>query len=157
MSRDFDRVCAEDGRSSVPPERLVRSLVLQMLYSIRSERLLMEQLDHNLLFRWFVGLSIDELRHARVHGRPAESRSRGRSRGRRTAGEGDGAPLREPGVLLDQSRGFPRVSRSARAARRAARCAQSRAAETRRSAGYRLAERHHVACSPRSTSCAGIG
>jgi transposase len=80
MSRDFDRVCAEDGRSSVPPERLVRSLVLQMLYSIRSERLLMEQLDHNLLFRWFVGLSIDELRHARVHGRPAGSRSRGRSR-----------------------------------------------------------------------------
>ena len=51
---------AEGGRSSVPPERLVRALVLQVLYSIRSERLLMEQLDYNLLFRWFVGLSIDE-------------------------------------------------------------------------------------------------
>jgi len=60
MSRDFDRVYADGGRGSVPPERLVRALVLQVLYSIRSERLLMEQLDYNLLFRWFVGLSIDE-------------------------------------------------------------------------------------------------
>ena len=59
-SRDFDRVYAEGGRGSVPPERLVRALVLQVLYSIRSERLLMEQLDYNLLFRWFVGLSVDE-------------------------------------------------------------------------------------------------
>jgi len=60
MSRDFDRVYAEGGRDSVPPERLVRALVLQVLYSIRSERLLCEQLDYNLLFRWFVGLSMDD-------------------------------------------------------------------------------------------------
>jgi transposase len=60
MSRDFDRVYAESGRSSIAPERLVRALVLQVLYSIRSERLLCEQLDYNLLFRWFVGLSIDD-------------------------------------------------------------------------------------------------
>jgi transposase len=60
MSRDFDRVYANGGRESVAPERLVRALVLQVLYSIRSERLLVEQLDYNLLFRWFVGLSIDE-------------------------------------------------------------------------------------------------
>src|SRR5580692_11929241 len=60
MSGDFDRVYAEGGRGSVAPERLVRALVLQVLYSIRSERLLCEQLDYNLLFRWFVGLSIDE-------------------------------------------------------------------------------------------------
>lgn len=60
MSRDFDRVYAEGGRGSVPPERLVRALVLQMLYSIRSERLFMEQLEYKLLFRWFVGLSVDE-------------------------------------------------------------------------------------------------
>jgi transposase len=46
MSHDFDRVCAKGGRSSVPPERRVRALVLQVLYSIRSERLLMEQLDY---------------------------------------------------------------------------------------------------------------
>ena len=60
ISRDFDRVYAEGGRDSVAPERLVRVLVLQVLYSIRSERLLCEQLDYNLLFRWFVGLSMDD-------------------------------------------------------------------------------------------------
>ena len=60
MSRDFDRVYAAEGRPSIPPERLVRASALQILYSIRSERLLCEQLDYNLLFRWFVGLSIDE-------------------------------------------------------------------------------------------------
>ena len=60
MHRDFERVYANSGRSSIAPERLVRALVLQVLYSIRSERLLVEQLDYNLLFRWFVGLSVDE-------------------------------------------------------------------------------------------------
>lgn len=60
MSPAFDVVYAEGGRDSVAPERLVRALVLQVLYSIRSERLLVEQLDYNLLFRWFVGLSMDE-------------------------------------------------------------------------------------------------
>lgn len=60
MSREFDRVYAEGGRASIAPERLVRALTLQILYSIRSERLLCEQLDYNLLFRWFVGLSVDE-------------------------------------------------------------------------------------------------
>ncbi len=60
MGRDFDRVYASEGRPSIPPERLVRASTLQVLYSIRSERLLCEQLDYNLLFRWFVGLSIDE-------------------------------------------------------------------------------------------------
>jgi hypothetical protein len=48
------------GRASIPPEKLIRALLLQALYSIRSERLLMEELDYNLLFRWFVGLSMDE-------------------------------------------------------------------------------------------------
>jgi transposase len=60
MSRDFDKVYAGEGRPSIAPERLVRASTLQILYSIRSERLLCEQLDYNLLFRWFVGLSIDE-------------------------------------------------------------------------------------------------
>ena len=60
MSREFERVYASEGRPSIPPERLVRASTLQILYSIRSERLLCEQLDYNLLFRWFVGLSIDE-------------------------------------------------------------------------------------------------
>ncbi len=44
------------GRPSIPPEHLLRALLLQVLYSVRSERMLMEQLDYNLLFRWFVGL-----------------------------------------------------------------------------------------------------
>src|SRR6202041_1885672 len=48
------------GRPSIPPEKLLRALLLQMLYTVRSERLLMEQLDYNFLFRWFVGLNIDE-------------------------------------------------------------------------------------------------
>jgi len=60
LNRDFDRVYAEGGRASIPPERLVRALTLQILYSIRSERLLCEQLDYNLLFRWFVGLGVDD-------------------------------------------------------------------------------------------------
>jgi transposase len=60
MSKEFDRLYSEVGRPSIPPERLLRALLLQVFYSIRSERLLMEQLDYNLLFRWFVGLEIDD-------------------------------------------------------------------------------------------------
>jgi transposase len=56
----FDRIYGGDGRKSIPPERLLRALLLQMLYTIRSERMLMEQLEYNLLFRWFVGLSANE-------------------------------------------------------------------------------------------------
>src|SRR6188508_1914961 len=60
MSRDFDGLYARVGRPSIPPERLLRAQLLQIFYSIRSERLLMEQLDYNLLFRWFVGMDLDE-------------------------------------------------------------------------------------------------
>jgi len=60
MSREFDGLYAVMGRPSIPPERLLRAQLLQIFYSIRSERLLMEQLDYNLLFRWFVGLEMDE-------------------------------------------------------------------------------------------------
>lgn len=51
---------AEGGRTSIPPERLLRAALLQVVYSVRSERLLMEQMQYNLLFRWFVGLNIDD-------------------------------------------------------------------------------------------------
>jgi transposase len=61
MSAEFDSLYATVGRPSIPPERLFRALLLQVFYSIRSERLLMEQLDYNLLFRWFVGLEIDDM------------------------------------------------------------------------------------------------
>lgn len=60
MSKEFDTLYSRVGRPSIPPERLFRALLLQMFYSVRSERLLMEQLDYNILFRWFVGLEMDE-------------------------------------------------------------------------------------------------
>jgi transposase len=60
LSRDFDKLYSRDGRPSIPPERLLRALLLQAFFTVRSERQLIEQLDYNLLFRWFVGLSADD-------------------------------------------------------------------------------------------------
>jgi transposase len=60
LSRRFDSMYATVGRPSIAPEKLLRAQLLQMLYSIRSERLLMEEMDYNLLFRWFVGLNADD-------------------------------------------------------------------------------------------------
>jgi transposase len=60
LSPRFDRLYSTTGRPSIPPEKLLRALLLQMLYSIRSERLLMEELDYSVLYRWFVGLSLDD-------------------------------------------------------------------------------------------------
>jgi len=60
LSRSLGKLYSHEGRPSIPPERLVSALLLQVLYGIRSERLLIEQLDYNLLFRWFVGLSPDD-------------------------------------------------------------------------------------------------
>src|SRR5579863_5543985 len=60
LSRRFDAMYASGGRPSIPPEKLLRAQLLQMLYSIRSERLLMEEIDYSMLFRWFVGLNLDE-------------------------------------------------------------------------------------------------
>ena len=60
LSPQFNRMYAREGRPSIAPEKLLRALVVQMLYSIRSERLLMEEMDYNILFRWFVGLNLDE-------------------------------------------------------------------------------------------------
>ena len=60
MDRRFEKLYSQTGRPSIAPERLIRALLLQVLYSIRSERLLIEQLEYNLLFRGFVGLSVDE-------------------------------------------------------------------------------------------------
>jgi transposase len=60
LSQRFSGLYAATGRPSIPPERLLRALLLQVLYSIRSERMLMEQLEYNLLFRWFVGLGMDD-------------------------------------------------------------------------------------------------
>jgi transposase len=60
LSRRFSAMYARVGRPSIAPEKLLRAQLLQMLYSIRSERLLMEEMDYNLLFRWFVGLNADD-------------------------------------------------------------------------------------------------
>jgi hypothetical protein len=60
MSPQFGKLYSDVGQPSIAPERLLRALLLQIFYSVRSERLMMEQLDYNLLFRWFVGMSMDE-------------------------------------------------------------------------------------------------
>src|ERR1700759_2399782 len=60
LNDQFAALYSENGRPSIPPEQLLRALLLQAFYSIRSERQLMEQLNYNLLFRWFVGLSVDD-------------------------------------------------------------------------------------------------
>ena len=60
LSPQLDALYSRVGRPSIPPEKLLRALLLQVLYTLRSERLLMEELDYNLLFRWFVGLNMDD-------------------------------------------------------------------------------------------------
>src|SRR5215470_1423781 len=60
LDSDFSKAYATDGRPSIAPERLLRALLLQAFYTIRSERQLIEQLHYNLLYRWFVGLGVDE-------------------------------------------------------------------------------------------------
>src|ERR1700734_3993834 len=60
LSQVFSKMYSDIGRRSIPPEKLLRALLLQVLYTVRSERMLMEQLEYNMLFRWFVGLNMDE-------------------------------------------------------------------------------------------------
>lgn len=60
LNPDFEEMYSRMGRPSIPPERLLRALLLQLFYSVRSERMLMEQLQYNLLYRWFVGLGMDD-------------------------------------------------------------------------------------------------
>src|SRR5438067_6268894 len=60
LSRRFDTMYARVGRPSIAPEKLLRAQMLQMLYSVRSERLLMEEIDYSILFRWFIGLNLVE-------------------------------------------------------------------------------------------------
>src|SRR5258708_609774 len=60
LSPQFNQMYAKVGRPSIPPEQLLRAQLLQLFYSVRSERLLMEEMDYNILFRWFVGLNLDD-------------------------------------------------------------------------------------------------
>ena len=59
ISPALDALYSRVGRPSIPPEQLLRALVIQVLYSVRSERLLMEEIDYSVLYRWFIGLSLD--------------------------------------------------------------------------------------------------
>ncbi len=60
LDPEFDRLYSVEGRPSIAPERLIRASLIQILFSVRSERQLMEQMQYNLMFRWFVGLGIDD-------------------------------------------------------------------------------------------------
>ena len=60
LEREFAALYSPMGRPSIPPEKLLRAMLLQAFYSIRSERLLMERLEYDLLFRWFVGIGVDD-------------------------------------------------------------------------------------------------
>ena len=60
LDQDFDALYADTGRDSIPPEKLLRAQLLMAFYTIRSERQLTEQIDYNLLFRWFVGFSMED-------------------------------------------------------------------------------------------------
>jgi len=61
LEREFAALYSPIGRPSIPPEKLLRAMLLQAFYSIRSERLLMERLEYDLLFRWFVGIGVDDV------------------------------------------------------------------------------------------------
>jgi transposase len=77
----FSKLYAKTGRPSIAPEKLLRALLLQVLYSVRSERMLMEQLDYNLLFRWFVGLNMhDAIWNATVFTKKRQRSARRRHR-----------------------------------------------------------------------------
>lgn len=60
LDAEFEALYAPEGRPLIPPERLIRARLLQILFSVRSERPLMDQMDYNLIFRWLVGLGIDD-------------------------------------------------------------------------------------------------
>jgi transposase len=60
LSNDFDQLYSKTGRPSIPPEQLLRALLIQIFFSVRSERQLAEQLNYNMMFRWFVGLNLDD-------------------------------------------------------------------------------------------------
>src|SRR5688572_4637316 len=99
LSPEFERLYAKTGRPSIPPEKLLRALLLQAFYSVRSERQLMEQLDYNLLFRWFVGLAMDApIWDASVFTKNRERLFRGRC-GRKVHGGGVGPAACEAASL----------------------------------------------------------
>jgi hypothetical protein len=105
LSPRFDRMYSDMGRPSIPPEQLLRALLLQSLYTIRSERLLMEEIDYSILFRWFIGLGIgvDRTDQARLVRLVAERRSQvGDERGQIVFGDEGPGPQVVEDLLLGQ-------------------------------------------------------
>ena len=102
LSPAFDRLYSDIGRPSIPPEKLLRTLLLQAFYSVRSERQLMEQVDYNLLFRWFVGLAMDapiwDVTVVHQEPRPVPG-----GRGRRAGLPGGPRPARGQGTALGRA------------------------------------------------------
>jgi transposase len=94
LDREFTELYAAEGRPSIPPERLLQTSLLQMLYSIRSERQVMERLEFDLLFRWFAGLGVDDP----VWDHSASSKNRDRLLSAEIAREFLGALLADPKV-----------------------------------------------------------
>jgi Transposase domain (DUF772) len=106
ISPEFDKMYSKVGRPSIPPEQLLRALLLQMLYSVRSERLLMEEVDYNILFRWFVGLNSDDAVWDAGAGNAAgTSGKRARDGGRRQGLRHGGFRARVQEYLGDAARG----------------------------------------------------
>jgi hypothetical protein len=104
LSPQFNKMYAKVGRPSIPPEQLLRAQLLQMLYSVRSERLLMEEMDYNILFRWFVGLNLDDpVWDATVYQEPRPIAGGRSGQGISVAGGGTGARER-----MDFGRAFQR-------------------------------------------------
>ena len=103
LSAEFDRLYAAGGRASIAQEKLLRALLLQILYARRSERMLMEEMDYNLLFRWFVGLEMDD----RVWDVTVFTKNRERLMAGEISQKFLQAVLRQAGELLS-SRNLPR-------------------------------------------------
>src|SRR5256885_15435840 len=79
MSERFDAMYARVGRPSIPPEKLLQAQLIQMLYSIRSERRLLEEIDYSMLFRWFVGMNLGEpVWHGTLFNRESQPAAGGR-------------------------------------------------------------------------------
>jgi len=122
MAQDFDGLYAKAGRPSVPPERLLRAVLLQIFYTVRSERLRMEQMNYNLLFRWFVGLDLGddepgpfrgERRSNETHASKTDPEARLYRKG-----QGQEAKLWVPGACVDGEPPGPDRGRDGDASRR---------------------------------------
>jgi len=147
LSGEFDKLYSLIGRESIPPERLMRALLLQAFYSIRSERQLVERIDYDLLFRWFVGLGIEDA--------VWDATSFTKNRDRLLDGEVAGQFLAAVRCRKTKSKGCCRVSTS-RSTARCLRPGRARRASARRTARASLRTRGAMASAISMASAAGM-